>query len=109
MSEELEHLVDVDEENQAKLKALMEKDAKSGRSSTGVWKWIVAVLGVSMVVFYFFAAGVASVATQYHLGVYVFITYVLVFLVYPAGATWMRGLLSLFLGAVISCLVASLF
>ncbi|MDF1556429.1 MAG: TRAP transporter fused permease subunit, partial [Deferrisomatales bacterium] len=106
MSEELEHLVDVDEENQAKLKALMEKDAKSGRRSTGVWKWIVATLGVAMVVFYFYAAGIASVATQYHLGVYVFITYVLVFLVYPAGSTWMRAPLSLLLGAVLACLVA---
>jgi len=107
MSEELENLVDVDEENQARLKALMEKDAKSGRRATGLWKWIVAVLGAAMVVFYFYAAGVASVATQYHLGVYVFITYVLVFLVYPAGSVWVRVPQTLFLGVVLSCLAVS--
>jgi len=109
MSEELEGLVDLDAKEKEKLKELMEKDAKSGRRATGVWKWIVAVLGVSMVVFYFYAAGITSVATQYHLGVYVFITYVLVFLQYPVGSRWMRVPLSLFLGAVVVCFVASFF
>lgn len=54
------------------------------RTLSRPWQGLVAVLGAAMVLFYFYAAGIASVATQYHRGVYVFITYVLVFLLYPA-------------------------
>ena len=92
-------------EEQAKLKALLEKDAKSGRDPVGVWKAIVALLGGAMVVFYFYAAGITSVATQYHRGVYVFLTYVLVFLLYPAGKTPVRAGLVLILGAFAAGLV----
>ena len=91
------------------LKQLLEKDAKSGRSPTGFWKALVAALGAVMVIFYFYTAGVASVGTQFHLGVYVFITYVLVFLVYPAGSRWVRYPLNYFLGFAISAAVASRF
>ncbi|MCP3959539.1 MAG: TRAP transporter large permease subunit, partial [bacterium] len=86
-----------------KVKELLEKDARTARSPTGHWKWLVQVLGAAMVVFYFYTAGISSVATQYHRGVYVFITYVLVFLLYPAPNKAMRAVLSLFTGAVISC------
>ncbi len=54
------------------------------RDPSGPWHWLIAALGAAMVLFYFYAAGVASVATQFHRGVYVFITYILVFLLYPA-------------------------
>lgn len=86
----------VDDTGDEKLKDLMEKDARTARQPTGAWRWIVAVLAAAMVGFYFYTAGIASVATQYHRGVYVFITYVLVFLLYPAGAGPIRGLLSFF-------------
>ena len=65
--------------------------ARTARSPTGPWRSLVAGLAAAMVIFYFYAAGVASVATQYHRGVYVFITYVLVFLLYPASGKPMRG------------------
>ena len=85
MAEELqEELRDLSPEEQEKLKKLMEKDSKSYRSPTGFFKMLVAVLGAGMVLFYFYTAGIAAVATQYHRGVYVFVTYVLVFLLYPA-------------------------
>ncbi len=58
--------------------------AAPARDLSGPWRWLVAALAAAMVLFYFYTAGVASVATQYHRGVYVFITYVLVFLLYPA-------------------------
>jgi len=89
MSEDTEKtLENMDAEDKEKLKKLMEKDAKTFRAPTGFWNWIVALLGAVLVGFYFYAAGVASVGTQYHLGIYVFITYVLVFLLYPVGVPW---------------------
>lgn len=109
MSEELDDIQDLDPEEKKKLKALMEKDAKSFRTPTGFWHWVTALLGAFMVLFYFYAAGVATVGTQYHLGLYVFITYVLVFLLYPSGSPVTRGVLGVLLGAIISCLVACLF
>ena len=109
MAEELlEELKDLSPEEQEKLKKLLEKDAKSYRSPTGIFRWLVAVLGAGMVLFYFYTAGLAAVATQYHRGVYVFVTYVLVFLLYPAGKTRMRVPLSLIIGGISSCTIAAL-
>ncbi len=90
-----------------KVKELLEKDAKTARAVTGPWQWLVAGLGAFMVVFYFYTAGVSSVSTQYHRGVYVFITYVLVFLLYPAPRETMRALLSVFGGFVVASAVAA--
>ena len=84
------------------VKELLEKDAKTARTPAGPWHWLVAALGAGMVLFYFYTAGITSVATQYHRGVYVFITYVLVFLLYPAPKNGMRGLLSAGTAAVAS-------
>ncbi|WP_298037420.1 TRAP transporter fused permease subunit [uncultured Desulfuromonas sp.] len=110
MSEELnEELEDLSPEEQEKLKKLMEKDSKSYRSPTGFFKWLVALLGGGMVLFYFYTAGLATVATQYHRGVYVFATYVLVFLLYPAGKTRIRLPLTLVLGAILSTVATALF
>ena len=106
--EHQDDLQDLSAEEKEKLNKLMEKDSKSYRSPTGFFKLLVAVLGAGMVLFYFYTAGLAAVATQYHRGVYVFVTYVLVFLLYPAGKTWMRIPLSLIIGAVISCAIAGL-
>ena len=89
-------------EQDDKVKELLEKDAKTARSPSGPWRWLVALLGAGMVIFYFYTAGVTSVATQYHRGVYVFITYVLVFLLYPAPKNGMRGLLSAGVAAVLA-------
>ncbi|MDY6849343.1 MAG: TRAP transporter fused permease subunit [Thermodesulfobacteriota bacterium] len=110
MSEELDKdLEELDPEEQKKLKKLMEKDSKSFRSPTGFWKYLVAVLGAGMVLFYFYAAGVASVGTQYHLGIYVFITYILVFLLYPAGKPWVKMALNLLLAFILASLAAIVF
>ncbi len=110
MSEELDKdLEELDPEEQKKLKKLMEKDSKSFRSPTGFWKYLVALLGAGMVLFYFYAAGVASVGTQYHLGIYVFITYILVFLLYPAGKPWVKMALNLLLAFILTSLAAIVF
>ncbi|MDY0211810.1 MAG: TRAP transporter fused permease subunit [Desulfuromonadaceae bacterium] len=103
MSEELENnFEDLSPEEQEKLKKIVEKDSKSFRKPTGFWSLIVAALGAFLVLFYFYAAGIRSVGTQYHLGVYVLITYILVFLLYPAGKTWVRAGLNFILAFILS-------
>lgn len=47
-------------------------------------------LAVSLVLFYSYSAVLQPTATQYHRGVYVLITYVLVFLLYKSTSTFMR-------------------
>jgi TRAP transporter 4TM/12TM fusion protein len=109
MAEELqEELQDLSPVEQEKLKKLMEKDSKSYRSPGGLFKWLVAALGAGMVLFYFYTAGLATVATQYHRGIYVFVTYVLVFLLYPAGKSWIRIPLSLIIGSIFSSAIAAI-
>ncbi|MFH2132798.1 MAG: TRAP transporter permease [bacterium] len=87
---DLKEVAGVNPDDARKLAQLIEKEAKAARELTGIWKYIAALLGAVMVIFYFYAAGVASVGTQYHIGIYVFITYILVFLLYPAGSRTMR-------------------
>ncbi len=108
MTEEDKGLDTLDAEQKQKVQEILEKDSASGRSPSGLWKWIVALLGFGMVVFYFYTAGLASVATQYHRGVYVLVTYVLVFLLYPSGATWYRYLLAILVGALVSSTASAL-
>ncbi|RAU16885.1 TRAP transporter permease [Nitrincola tibetensis] len=96
-------------EERAKLKELMEKDAKTERRLGGVWKWLVAALSATMVLIYFYGAGFKALSTQYHLGVYVLITFALVFLLYPAGSRRMAISLSILTGFLISILINSFF
>ncbi|MFP4213276.1 MAG: TRAP transporter permease [Desulfohalobiaceae bacterium] len=51
----------------------------------GVWYAITAALSVFMVLFYLYNTGWEPVSAQYHRGIYVLITFVLVFLYYPAS------------------------
>jgi TRAP transporter 4TM/12TM fusion protein len=107
MAEEIpDEIKDLSPEEQKKLKKLMEKDNKSFRTPTGFWHWVVALLGGGMVFFYFYSAGIKAVATEYHRGIYVFATYVLVFLLYPAGTSRTRVVLSLLLGTMVSTFLA---
>ncbi len=98
----------VSDENREKLKELMEKDSRTARPVTSVWKPLVAALGAAMVIFYFYTAGIKPAATQYHRGVYVFITYVLVFILYPAGKTPVRAALNYIIGLVLASVLGSL-
>lgn len=109
MSDELDQNLEIAAADKKKLKELMDKDAKAYRNLTGFWKWVAALFGAFMVLFYFYAAGVSNIGTQFHLGVYVCITYVLVFLLYPAGGRITRAVLGVLLGALLSALAAALF
>ncbi len=75
-----------EEADQQKLDELMEKDAKSGRKLTRFWYALSAALAIFMVMFYMWNAGVQPVSTQYHKGIYVLVTFVMVFLTYPMTA-----------------------
>jgi TRAP transporter 4TM/12TM fusion protein len=85
-----------------KLKKYLEKEEKSVRKVTGTWYWVAAVLMAAMVLFYFYSSGIRPVSAQLHRGVYVLLTFVLVFLLYPAGSRWFRPALCLLLGVGLS-------
>ncbi|MFH2128568.1 MAG: hypothetical protein ABIK12_18795, partial [Pseudomonadota bacterium] len=94
--------------DKAKLDEIVRKDAKTGRAMSGLWAWFSAGLGVFMVLFYFYNAGILPVDTQYFLGIYVLITYILVFINYPMGRkspTDRPTVLDLFLAAVAAFVV----
>jgi len=55
-----------------------------------VEKIIFDVLAVFLVLFYSYSAVVKPAATQYHRGIYVIITYILVFLIYKSKNKWLR-------------------
>lgn len=62
----------------------VEKEERSHRQFTSpVWRGVTSGLGVFLVLFYFYNAGWSPVTVQYHRGIYVFITFILVFLLYP--------------------------
>jgi TRAP transporter 4TM/12TM fusion protein len=76
----------LNEVDRAKLKELMQKDARAERRVAGPWLWLTSVLSAAMVLVYFYGAGYQALSTEYHLGIYVLITFVLVFLLYSPGA-----------------------
>lgn len=100
---------DLDPKNQEKLKKIIAKDSKLLRDPKGLWGIVVSLLGATLVLFYFYAAGIASVGTQFHLGIYVLITYVLVFLLYPVPRAGIRLGLNLLLAWIIVSVVTILF
>lgn len=55
-----------------------------------VEKVIFDVLAVGMVLFYSYSAVLRPAATQYHRGIYVIITYILIFLTYKSKNKWLR-------------------
>ncbi|NCC28151.1 MAG: TRAP transporter permease [Gammaproteobacteria bacterium] len=93
-------------EERKKVQALMQKDAKAERRVRGPWLWMTSLLGAAMVLIYFYGAGVQALDTQYHLGVYVLITFVLVFLLYPAGGRFAVGTMSVWTAAMLAVLVS---
>ncbi len=102
-------LIGLSEEDRKKVQALMEKDAKAERRVTGPWLWLTSLLSAAMVLIYFYGAGYQALGTQYHLGVYVLITFVLVFLLYPAGSRLAVASMSIISGTLIAVGISSFF
>ncbi|MBN2965491.1 TRAP transporter permease [Sulfurospirillum sp. T05] len=97
------------EEERRKVKELMEKDAKSERKLTGPWLWLASLMGAVMVIAYFYGAGYQALSTEYHLGVYVLITFVLIFIAYPAGGRFAVGCMSVSSAVLLAVAVSSFF
>jgi len=64
-------------------------------------QWAFDGLAVFLVLFYSYAAVLEPTATQYHRGVYVIITYILVFLLYKSKSWWGRIIDYVFMAASI--------
>jgi len=106
MADSDQTLAGLSPEEKKKLRELMQKDAKAERRVRGPWLWLTSLLGAAMVLIYFYGAGVQALDTQYHLGVYVLITFVLVFLLYPAGGRIAVGAMSVWSAALLAVLVS---
>jgi len=76
-----EHEIPADADKE-KLEKIVKKDERAGRTLKGFWYYLTSAMGIFMVLFYMYCAAV-PVDTQYFLGIYVLITYVMVFLLYP--------------------------
>lgn len=107
MADDDKSLDALDEQQRKQIKELMEKEAKAERHPPGLWQWVVSLLGAALVLIYFYGAGFQALPTQYHLGVYVLITFMLVFLLYPAGSRTALAVLSVFAGFLLSILASS--
>jgi TRAP transporter 4TM/12TM fusion protein len=81
-----------------KVKKYLEKEEKSTRKLRGPWHGFAALLMAAMVFTYFYSSGVAPISAQLHRGIYVLLTYALVFLLYPTGSAWFRPVLCLLAG-----------
>lgn len=76
-----------DTDDNAKIvEELAKKEQKTARQIKGFWYWLTAAMSAFMVLFYFYNAGVQPVSAQYHRGVYVAITFAMVFLLFPMRA-----------------------
>jgi hypothetical protein len=106
MADADQSLASLSQKERSKLQELIEKDAKAERQVRGPWLWLTSLLGAAMVLIYFYGAGVQALDTQYHLGIYVLITFVLVFLLYPAGGRIAVGAMSLWSAALLAVLTS---
>ena len=81
-----------------KLKKIIEKEERGTRKVSGFWSWISMVLMAAMVLIYFYSSGISPISAQLHRGIYVLLTYALIFILYPAGSVWIRPVLCLLMG-----------
>jgi TRAP transporter 4TM/12TM fusion protein len=85
-----------------KLKKFLEKEEKSTRVLKGAWYWLAAGMLAAMVLFYFYSSGISPASAQLHRGIYVFLTYALVFLLYPTHSARFQPILCAMTGVGIA-------
>ena len=98
-----------EQETQDRLQELMEKEAKTERQLSGPWRGLSALLGAALVLIYFYGAGYQALGTQYHLGIYVLVTCLLIFLLYPAGGRFAHGVMSIGAALLLGILASGFF
>ena len=59
-----------------------QKLERSGRDLTGIWKWSFETIAVGFVFYYIYGAGFGTSGEQYHVGLYLLLTFVLTGLFY---------------------------
>ena len=69
-----------------------------------VERWIFDILALALVVFYSYSAVLDPAATQYHRGIYILITYVLVFLLYRSRSSLGRWIDYLLMAGSVVCI-----
>ncbi|HMR65721.1 MAG TPA: TRAP transporter fused permease subunit [Anaerolineae bacterium] len=62
----------------------MEKEEKNTRSLKGFWFGLMSALAAGMSLFYIYTAGTLPAPVQWQRGLYVALTFILIFLLYPA-------------------------
>jgi TRAP transporter 4TM/12TM fusion protein len=81
-----------------KLKKIVEKEERGTRKVSGFWRWVSMAMMAAMVLIYFYSSGISPISAQLHRGIYVLLTYALIFILYPAGSAWIRPVLCLLMG-----------
>ncbi|MCU0615430.1 MAG: hypothetical protein MUD09_10205, partial [Desulfobacterales bacterium] len=81
-----------------KVKKILEKEEKGARKLKGFWLWVCNIMMAAMVLIYFYSSGISPLSAQLHRGIYVLLTYALIFIMYPAGSLWFRPLICLVMG-----------
>jgi len=107
MADDDKSLEALDEQQRKQIQELLEKEAKAERQPPGFWNWVVSLLGAALVLIYFYGAGFQALPTEYHLGVYVLVTFMLVFLLYPAGSRTAHVVMAVFAAFLLAVLASS--
>ncbi|NNF80153.1 MAG: TRAP transporter fused permease subunit [Rhizobiales bacterium] len=79
-------------------------DGHKNERLTGVERWVFDGLALFLVLFYSYSAVLEPAATQYHRGIYIIITYILVFLVYRLPGVLGRVIDYILISASIVCI-----
>ncbi|GAB4433995.1 MAG: TRAP transporter permease [Anaerolineae bacterium] len=74
------------EEDQKRLQELMEREEKTTRSLNKVWHAVMSGLAAGMSLFYIYTAGTIPAPVEWQRGLYVALTFILIFLLYPTFA-----------------------
>ncbi|MCB0060557.1 MAG: TRAP transporter fused permease subunit, partial [Caldilineaceae bacterium] len=75
---------EMDTDQQAQLQSIVEQEEKSTRHLPRLWNMVTALLGVGMSGFYIYTAGTLPAPVQWQRGIYVLLTFVLIYILYPA-------------------------
>ncbi|MFN3981769.1 MAG: TRAP transporter permease [Caldilinea sp.] len=71
------------QEDEERLQEIIEKEERSTRSLNRFWHTIFAALAVGMSSFYIYTAGTLPAPVQWQRGIYVMLTFIMIFILYP--------------------------
>ncbi len=74
---------ELNDEQQGQLQAIVEQEEKTTRHLPRQWNRLVALLSIGMSGFYIYTAGTLPAPVQWQRGLYVLLTFILIFILYP--------------------------